>query len=104
MAMNPARMAARSARRPTLERAARAGPGLAIAVAALVLASPSASAQPVPWTFSVHGYAFLTANRQGGPSGDRDFESQNHFMLAATRPLGGGTLSLLGTFTLEPLT
>jgi hypothetical protein len=59
---------------------------------------------PAAWTLSLHGYAFLTANRQGGPSGERDFESQNHFMLAATRAFGGGTLSLLGTFTAEPIT
>lgn len=56
------------------------------------------------WMTMLHGYAFLTANRQGGPSGDRDFGSQNHFMLMATRLVGGGKLSLLGTFTLEPLT
>src|SRR5512141_128192 len=56
------------------------------------------------WTTMVHGFAFLTANRQGGPSGDRDFESQNHLMATALRKLWGGKLSLLGTFTLEPLT
>jgi hypothetical protein len=67
-------------------------------------AEASAKAPGTGWTLSLHGYAFLTANRQGGPSGDRDFESQNHFMLAATHALGGGTLSLLGTFTAEPLT
>jgi hypothetical protein len=56
------------------------------------------------WMTMVHGYAFLTVNRQGGPSGDREFESQNHFMLTAMRSLWGGKLSLLGTFTLEPAT
>lgn len=52
----------------------------------------------------VHGWAFLTANRQGGPSGDRDFESQSHVMVVSTASAGGGTLSLLGTFSLEPAT
>ena len=56
------------------------------------------------WMTMFHGYAFLTANRQGGPSGDREFESQNHFMAMAMRSLWGGKLSLLGTFTLEPAT
>src|SRR6202162_3464553 len=56
------------------------------------------------WMTMVHGYAFLTANRQGGPSGDREFESQHHFMLSAMRSLWGGTFSLLGTSTLEPAT
>jgi len=56
------------------------------------------------WMTMVHGYAFLTVNRQGGPSGDREFESQNHFMLMAMRSLWGGKFSLLGTFTLEPAT
>jgi hypothetical protein len=56
------------------------------------------------WMTMVHGYAFMTVNRQGGPSGDREFESQNHFMLMAMRSLWGGKFSLLGTFTLEPAT
>lgn len=79
-------------------------------------ADPSASANPDPmaameemepmdhWMVMTHGYAFLTANRQGGPSGDRQFESQNHLMLMASRLFAHGRLSLLGTFTLEPLT
>ena len=56
------------------------------------------------WMTMLHGYAFLTANRQGGPSGNREFESQNHFMVMAMRKAAGGKLSLLGTFTLEPAT
>ena len=56
------------------------------------------------WTTMFHGFAFLTFNRQGGPSGDRDFSSQNHLMLMASRRWAGGKLSLLGTFTLEPAT
>jgi hypothetical protein len=56
------------------------------------------------WMTMLHGYAFLTANRQGGPSGDREFESQNHLMGMAIRGWAGGKLSLLGTFTLEPAT
>lgn len=56
------------------------------------------------WMTMFHGYAFLTANRQGGPSGDREFESQNHLMVMANRKWAGGKLSLLGTFTLEPAT
>jgi hypothetical protein len=56
------------------------------------------------WMTMLHGYAFLTANRQGGPSGDREFESQNHLMTIAMRRWAGGKLSLLGTFSLEPAT
>ncbi len=56
------------------------------------------------WSTMVHGYAFLVANRQGGPSGDRDFESVNHLSVAATHPLWGGTGSVLGSFSLEPVT
>jgi len=52
----------------------------------------------------VHGWAFLTANRQGGDSGDQDFESQNHLMVVSSRPAGAWTLTLFGTFTAEPLT
>ncbi len=56
------------------------------------------------WMTMLHGYAFLDANRQGGPSGGREFESQNHLMAMAVRGWGGGKLSLLGTFSLEPAT
>ncbi|MGH9442681.1 MAG: hypothetical protein ACRD16_10450 [Thermoanaerobaculia bacterium] len=56
------------------------------------------------WMTMIHGYAFLNANRQAGPSGGREFESQNHFMIVAMRAWAGGRLSLLGTFTLEPAT
>src|SRR5262249_33039321 len=56
------------------------------------------------WMAMVHGFAFLTYNHQAGPSGDQDFESQNHFMLMAMRRWAGGKLSLLGTFSLEPAT
>ncbi len=56
------------------------------------------------WKTIVHGYTFLTSNRQGGPSGERDFESSSHFMVIASRRSWGGTLLLLGTFTLEPAT
>ena len=56
------------------------------------------------WMTMVHGFAFLTANRQGGPSGERDFDSQNHLMVMAMRQALGGKFSLLGTFTAEPAT
>ena len=89
-----------------------------IGFAASLAASVAASQTPTPdamtmmeemepmdhWMTMIHGYAFLTVNRQGGPSGDRDFESQNHFMVTAMRSLWGGKVSLLGTFTLEPAT
>ena len=56
------------------------------------------------WMTMIHGYAFLNVNRQEGPSGVSDFESQNHLMTMAIRSLWGGKVSLLGTFTLEPAT
>jgi hypothetical protein len=56
------------------------------------------------WTTMIHGYAFLVANYQDGPSGDRDFESVNHLMVVAGHGLWGGRVSLLGTFTIEPIT
>src|SRR5262249_8860108 len=80
---------------------------LAFVLAAAALAGRSAAAQTPPsdgWTLSTHGYAFLTANRQGGPSGEREFESQNHFMLRASRGFLGGQPTLRGTFRVEPLT
>jgi hypothetical protein len=65
--------------------------------------TPSSSAAPT-WRLMWHGYAFLDSNRQGGASGSRDFESANHFMVMAMRPVGAWSLDLLGTFTLEPAT
>jgi hypothetical protein len=56
------------------------------------------------WMTMFHGYTFLTVNRQDGPSGERDFESQNHFMFEAMRAWAGGKLLLLGTLSLEPAT
>lgn len=56
------------------------------------------------WMTMVHAYAFLSVNRQGGPSGDREFESENHLMVVSARRWAGGKLSLFGTFTLEPAT
>jgi len=56
------------------------------------------------WVRTFHGYAFLTSNRQGGASGEQDFDSVNHLMINASRDWGGGTFELLGTFTAEPLT
>jgi hypothetical protein len=56
------------------------------------------------WMTMVHGYVFLNMNDQGGTSGDRDFESQNHLMLMAIRSGLGGKISLLGSFSLEPAT
>src|SRR5712691_912237 len=56
------------------------------------------------WATMLHGYAYVNGNRQGGHSGDRAFESQNHIMALATRRWLGGKLSLRGTFTLEPAT
>jgi len=67
-----------------------------------------AANQPVApagrWVAMVHGYAFLNANRQGGDSGEQDFESENHLMVTATRTRGADTWTLLGTFTVEPMT
>ena len=82
--------------------------------APLDAADPDADPDPVArmeameprreWTAMMHGYAFLTWNDQGGPSGDDAFESQNHVMTMAMRSWLGGKLSLFGTFTLEPAT
>lgn len=56
------------------------------------------------WTTMFHGYVFANVNRQDGPSGGQEFDSQNHLMLISMRRLWGGKISLLGTFTLEGAT
>lgn len=79
-----------------------------LALAAATGPAASAATEPAvaaaPWQVIWHGYAFLDSNRQDGPSGGRDFESVNHVMIAAARPLGRWTQSLLGTFSIEPAT
>ena len=56
------------------------------------------------WMTMVHGYVFANYDDQGGPSGGRVFESQNHFMGMAMRSWLGGKLSFYGTLSLEPAT
>jgi hypothetical protein len=56
------------------------------------------------WMTMLHGYVFLNYDDQGGLSGGRAFESQNHFMGMAMRSWLGGKLSLYGTLSLEPAT
>ncbi|MBI1951801.1 MAG: hypothetical protein HYS34_10630 [Acidobacteria bacterium] len=91
---------------------------MSILVVAALAAVPSGAAdRPSPphpgadtpaagaaWTTVYHGYAFLTSNRQGGASGEQDFESVNHFMIVSSKKWGPGTLELLGTFSAEPMT
>jgi hypothetical protein len=59
---------------------------------------------PASWTGSVDGRAFITFNEQGGSRGATQVRSQNWLMGMATRPLGGGTLTLTGMVSAEPLT
>jgi hypothetical protein len=77
---------------------------VALALLPLFAAPAGAESEADGWTHQIHGYAFLTSNYQGGPSGDRDFESANHLMVTGSHPLWGGDLSLLGTFSLEAIT
>lgn len=74
---------------------------LFLSVPALALAAEDAAS---PWTTIYHGYAFLTSNRQGGPSGEQDFDSVNHLMLVTSRTWGRRRLDLEGTFSAEPMT
>lgn len=76
-------------------------------MAAPAAAVPAEASPPAagPWAFYWHGYAFLDSNRQGGDSGGRVFESVNHFMAGADRPLGPRwRMGLRGMFSIEPAT
>ena len=69
---------------------------------------PMAAMKDMPamdhWMTMVHGWMFVNYDDQGGPSGGRVVESQNHFMGMATHAFLGGKLTLLGTISLEPAT
>ncbi len=57
-----------------------------------------------PWMLMSDGVLFATFNHQGGPRGGNEFRSTNWVMGMASRPAGGGTLTLTGMFSLEPAT
>jgi hypothetical protein len=55
------------------------------------------------WRAMAHGFAFGIYTNQGGPRGDEEAFSTNMAMLASGRALAGGTLTLRGMVSLEPL-
>jgi hypothetical protein len=55
------------------------------------------------WSTMVHGFVTLIHDNQGGPRGDTKTFSTSMLMGSAQRPLGGGTLSLKGMVSLDPL-
>jgi hypothetical protein len=56
------------------------------------------------WDLMLHGVAFLQYDDQGSSRGDRQFGSVNWGMISASHVLAGGTLTLLGMGSAEPLT
>lgn len=55
------------------------------------------------WSIMVHGFATLIYDDQGGPRGDSKTFSSSMLMGMGQRPLGGGTLTLRGMISLDPL-
>ncbi len=55
------------------------------------------------WSVMAHGQATLVYDDQGGPRGASKTFVLSHLMLDASRPLAGGTLTLKGLFSLDPL-
>jgi hypothetical protein len=55
------------------------------------------------WSLMAHGFATLVHDDQGGPRGDEKTFSSSMLMGMASRPLGGGTLSLRAMGSLDPL-
>ncbi len=56
------------------------------------------------WTLMQDGNVWLLFNNQGGPRGGHEFKVPNWWMGMANRPLGKGTLTLHGMFSLDPAT
>ena len=54
------------------------------------------------WSTMLHGFINIVAADAGGPRGDSKIFSQSMFMGMAHRPLGGGSLTLRGMFSLDP--
>ena len=57
-----------------------------------------------PWMIMLHGNAFIQYIDEGGSRGDGQFGSINWIMGMARRSVGGGSLTLRGMFSIEPLT
>src|SRR5579871_6043283 len=57
-----------------------------------------------PWTFMVHGTAFVEFTKTGTDRGDDQFGSINWIMAMISRTLGGGQLQVRTMMSLEPLT
>ncbi len=55
------------------------------------------------WTTMLHGYATLVYNDQGGPRGDTKTFVESMLMGMAQRDLAGGTLTLRGMVSADPL-
>lgn len=55
------------------------------------------------WSTMLHGFINLAAADAGGPRGDSKIFSQSMFMGMAHRPFGGGSLTLRGMFSLDPM-
>ena len=56
------------------------------------------------WEFMLHGVAFVQFDKQFTRRGDEQFGAPNWGMLMASRPLGGGRLTLRGMMSLDPFT
>jgi len=56
------------------------------------------------WALMFHGNIFVGYDAQGSDVGESEVVSQNWLMAMASRPAGGGTFSVRGMFSLEPLT
>jgi hypothetical protein len=59
--------------------------------------------QAGPWSLMAHGYATFVYDDQGGPRGGDKAFSESMLMGMAQRALGGGTLTLRGMWSLDPL-
>ena len=56
-----------------------------------------------PWSAMLHGYATAIYDSQGGPRGDDKAFVESMLMGMAQRPLAGGTFTVRGMFSLDPL-
>ncbi|MEW5918739.1 MAG: hypothetical protein AB1762_20215 [Gemmatimonadota bacterium] len=56
------------------------------------------------WSLMLHGFVFLSYNKQNGERGDDWFGSQNWGMLMASRPLAGGRFEMRTMLSLDPAT
>src|SRR5437868_8282428 len=68
------------------------------------VALPARQARAAAWNLTLHGFAFLELDAQGGPRGGTQLGSLNWAMVMATHAFAGGRFQARTMLSLDPAT